>query len=89
MPQRITSNRPPLRKIKLIDVDPKYARYTFKAVLRDIPDEMMREMKMYAAANGGSVRDVIMVAVAQFLVSKKGREVQYEEKAKNDTLIFL
>ena len=40
-------------------------------MLRDIPDEMMREMKMHAAANGGSVRDLILVAVAQFLAGKK------------------
>ena len=38
-------------------------------MLRDLPAEMMREMKQYALDNGGSVRDVILVAVAQFLAS--------------------
>lgn len=38
-------------------------------MLRDLPAEMMREMKQYALDNGGSVRDVILVAVAQFLSS--------------------
>lgn len=38
-------------------------------MLRDVPAEMMREMKQYALDNGGSVRDVILVAVAQFLAS--------------------
>lgn len=38
-------------------------------MLRDVPAEMMREMKQYALDNGGSVRDVILVAVAQFLAA--------------------
>jgi len=39
-------------------------------MLRDVPAEMMREMKQYALDNGGSVRDVILVAIAQFLASQ-------------------
>ena len=39
-------------------------------MLRDVPAEMMREMKQYALDHGGSVRDVILVAVAQFLARK-------------------
>lgn len=38
-------------------------------MLRDLPAEMMRDMKQYALDNGGSVRDVILVAVAQFLTA--------------------
>ena len=40
-------------------------------MLRDLPAEMLREMKQYALDNGGSVRDVILVAIAQFLASQR------------------
>lgn len=44
-------------------------------MLRDLPAEIMREMKQYALDNGGSVRDVILVAVSQFLAANKKKQL--------------
>jgi hypothetical protein len=36
-------------------------------IFRDIPEAMMRELKIRAAQEGGTVRDVLLVAAANYL----------------------
>lgn len=59
--------------ISAIGIAKRIYRETFSAgdyLLRDVPSLLMQEMKERALKEGGSVRDLILVSVSQYLAKK-------------------
>jgi len=61
------------KPVNALGIAKKIYRETFSAgdyLLRDVPSLLMQEMKERALKEGGSVRDLILVAVSQYLAKK-------------------